>query len=148
MKPGIVRPIAIGVFRHNHKILVAEGYDSVKKEIFYRPLGGTIEFGEPGEQTLRREMQEEIAAEVTNLRYLGAIENIFTFNGQQGHEIVLIYAGEFVDKAMYEQPSLMGQEDNGAKFKAVWKSLADFQDGQVPLYPTGLLEVLVNETNE
>ncbi len=43
-----VRPLAICVFRHHDRILVMEGYDPVKKEHFYRPLGGGIEFGEPG----------------------------------------------------------------------------------------------------
>jgi hypothetical protein len=40
-----IRPIAICVFRHKDRILVAEGYDPVKKQTFYRPLGGVIEFG-------------------------------------------------------------------------------------------------------
>jgi len=41
-----IRSIAICVFRHKNHILVAEGYDPVKDEYFYRPLGGGIEFGE------------------------------------------------------------------------------------------------------
>lgn len=34
-----IRPIAICVFRRDNRILVGEGYDPVKKESFYRPLG-------------------------------------------------------------------------------------------------------------
>ena len=41
-----IRPIAVCVVRNNDNILVFEGYDPVKKETFYRPLGGAIEFGE------------------------------------------------------------------------------------------------------
>jgi hypothetical protein len=33
------------VFRHGNRILVAVAVDEVKNQKFYRPLGGTIEFG-------------------------------------------------------------------------------------------------------
>ncbi len=92
-----IRPIAICVCRDGERILVAEGHDSVKKQIFYRPLGGTIEFGEHGEEAVRREFQEEIGAELDEVRYLGMLENIFTYEGNRGHEIVLVYDGRLAD---------------------------------------------------
>ena len=60
MKAGKIRPLAICVFLHQGRILVSVGYDSVKKQTFYRPLGGKIEFGEPSAETVRRELMEEI----------------------------------------------------------------------------------------
>ena len=145
MKPGKIRPIAIGIFRHNDAILVAEGYDSIKGQTFYRPLGGTIEFGERSDQTVMREIREELGAKITSLRYLGTIENIFTYNGETGHEIVLIYEGEFADQALYNMAVVSAQEDDGSPFKAVWKSLRDFQHGEAPLYPSGLMELLIEK---
>jgi 8-oxo-dGTP pyrophosphatase MutT (NUDIX family) len=97
-----IRPIAICVFRHKDRILVAEGYDPVKKQTFYRPLGGGIEFGEKSDHTVRRELLEEINAEVGELWYLGALENIFVFNGAPGHEIVLVYDGVLKDSGLYD----------------------------------------------
>jgi hypothetical protein len=47
-----IRPIALCVFHNNNRILVFEGYDKAKDEIFYRPLGGGIEFGEKGDVNL------------------------------------------------------------------------------------------------
>jgi hypothetical protein len=146
MKPGKVRPIAIGVFQKDNRILVSEGFDIVKKQAFYRPLGGRIEFGEYGYQTVIREIKEEIQAEVTNLRYLGTIENIFIFNGEKGHEIILIYDGEFVDPGMYNRSVISGQEDDETQIKAVWKSLLEIKNGEVPLYPTGLMQLLTGES--
>ncbi|MBU4225503.1 MAG: NUDIX domain-containing protein [Chloroflexi bacterium] len=61
-----IRPIAICVCCHKDKILVAEGHDSKKNQTFYRPLGGTIEFGERGEETVRREFVEEIGTETAS----------------------------------------------------------------------------------
>jgi len=142
MKPGIVRAIAICVLRRGEDLFVFEGYDHSKSETFYRPLGGTIEFGEHSSQTVLRELREEISAEIIHLRYLGAIENIFVHEGQKGHEIALIYAGDFADPSFYEKTLVLGLEDDGDHFKAMWKPLADFAEGRFPLYPTGLLELL------
>jgi len=43
--PNQIRPLAIYLFRDGDRILVGEGNDPVKRETFYRPLGGGIEFG-------------------------------------------------------------------------------------------------------
>ncbi|NUQ86063.1 MAG: NUDIX domain-containing protein [Anaerolineales bacterium] len=143
MKKNKIRPLAICVFRKNNKILVAEGYDPVKGQTFYRPLGGAIEFGEPAEQTVRRELMEEIGAEVGELKYLGALENIFVFNGEAGHEIVLVYDGVLKEAGLYEQAEVEGKEaEVNESFKAVWKRLDEFVEGKSILYPTGLLEML------
>lgn len=142
MKPNQVRAIAICVFRQQDSILVFEGYDALKRETFYRPLGGTIEFGERSHQTVIREIHEEIDAEITNIRSIGTLENVFTFEGQFGHEIVLVYEAEFAENSLYQKSFVMGKEDNGAQFKALWKPLADFEHGTAPLYPDGLLELL------
>lgn len=143
MKKNRIRPLAICVFRNNDRILVAEGYDPVKKQSFYRPLGGGIEFGEYSEQTVHRELMEEIGAEIGELKYLGTLENIFIFNGETGHEIVLVYDGVLNESGLYEQAVIEGKEaDINESFEAVWKNLDEFGEGRSILYPTGLLELL------
>lgn len=137
-----IRVITIAIIRRNDQLLVFEGYDHVKGETFYRPLGGGIEFGEPSIEALRREFREEINAELTNLRYLTTLENIFTVYGRTGHEFIVIFTAEFAEPALYEKEIIVGFEDNGDRFKALWMSLDDFRAGMVSLYPTGLLELL------
>jgi 8-oxo-dGTP pyrophosphatase MutT (NUDIX family) len=138
-----LRGLAICLFTHRGKILVAEGCDPLKKEIFYRPLGGSIEFGEYGVDTVRRELLEEINAEVADLRYLFTVENIFTFNGEKGHEIVMVYDGRFVDERLYAQAEITGIEDEAQEiFTCSWKHLDEFGPGRPPLYPDRLLENL------
>ena len=144
MKKKRVRPLAICVFRNNNRILVAEGYDSVKQQTFYRPLGGGIEFGEYSEQTIHRELMEEIGAEVSDLKYLGTLENIYVFNGTPGHEIIMVYDGVLKESGLYEQAEVEGIEaEIDESFKAVWKSLDEFGEGKSILYPNGLLELLL-----
>jgi 8-oxo-dGTP pyrophosphatase MutT (NUDIX family) len=136
-----IRPIAICACREGNRILVAEGHDSKKGQTFYRPLGGTIEFGERGSETVRREFREEIGAELTDVRYLGMLENIFTYEGRRGHEIVLVYDGRLAEAAFYKREGFQGNE-LGHLFKVVWKKLEEFGEGKPPVYPDGLLELL------
>jgi len=140
-----IRSIAICVFRHKNHILVAEGYDPVKDEYFYRPLGGGIEFGETSAETICREIMEEINVEVEqeSLEYLGTVENIFHFNGAAGHEIVLIYDGALKEPRLYEQAVIAGKEANGEEIRALWKDVDEFRAGKSILYPTGLAEMLI-----
>lgn len=138
-----IRPLAICLFSHNDKILVSEEYDPATGETFYRPLGGGIEFGEHSTDTIHRELMEEIGAQVKDLVYLGTIENIFTFNGIPGHEIVQVYDGMLVESRLYEQAVISGHEvDVNLPMKVVWKRLDEFGPGKSILYPDGLLEML------
>jgi len=141
MKPNQVRAIAICVFRDDDRLFLAEWRDPLTGQPFYRPLGGTIEFGEYSRDCVVREIREEIGAEVTDLTYLATIENVFTYNRQMGHEIVLVYQAHLADPALYQVESIVG-DDNGSELVVVWKPIDHFRAGKLPLYPTGLLELL------
>ena len=87
---------------------------------------------------------EEINVDVdrNSLKYLGTLENIFTFNGSQGHEIVMIHDGILIESGLYEQSVIVGKEANGEVIRVLWKSLDEFREGKSILYPDGLLELL------
>lgn len=140
-----IRPIALCIFCNNDRILVFEGYDKGKDEIFYRPLGGGIEFGERSEDAVRRELKEELNVDIADLKYLGQLENLFTFNGNSYHEVVLVYDGALTESGLYDQAMLLGKEANGDDIRAMWKSLREFDSGKLILYPHGLLELLRTE---
>jgi 8-oxo-dGTP pyrophosphatase MutT (NUDIX family) len=139
MRPERIRPIAICLCLDSDRILVTEFRE--KGRLYYRPLGGTIEFGERGEETVRREFREEIAADLTGVRYLGTLENIYTDDGRRGHEIVLVYDGRLADGSFYEKDVIQGDE-LGEPFRAVWKRLEEFGPGHPPVYPDGLFALL------
>ena len=141
-----IRPLAICVFSYNDKILVSEECDPAKGETFYRPLGGGIEFGEHSVEAIERELMEEIGADVKDLVYLGTLENIFTFNGTPGHEIVQVYDGKLVESELYEQAVISGHEaDVNLPMKVIWKSLDEFGPGKSILYPEGLLDLVLRQ---
>jgi 8-oxo-dGTP pyrophosphatase MutT (NUDIX family) len=140
--PERIRPIVIGLIIYNDKLFVFEGFDRIKSETFYRPLGGSIEFGERGEVALIREFKEELDTDIINVTYLTTSENIFTYEGKPHHEIVMIYLAEFADKIFYKDKDFIGHEDNGEEMVCSWRALADFIDGDLVLYPDGLTEFI------
>lgn len=142
-----IRTIVLGIFLHDNRLLVFRGDDPERGVVFYRPLGGGIEFGERGCDAFVREMREELGAEVTDVRYLGTLENIFTHRGRRGHEIVLLYEGQFTDPGLYERETFENAQDNGAPIEVSWKPLADFENGAF-LVPTELLAILRGERTE
>jgi len=85
---------------------------------------------------------EEIKAEVTDLHYIGILENVFVYEAEKGHEIVIVYDGRFVDQLFYEKAMISGDEF-GAPFRAMWVDLHALGPGKPPLYPSGLAELLL-----
>lgn len=136
-----IRPLALAVVRDGDRLLVYEGHDPVKDETFYRPLGGGIEFGERGAEAVARELHEELGATARDVRFLGVLENVFTYAGEPGHEIALMYEVELAEPIENRTRIL----DDDAE--AVWVPLSALRAGREPLYPDGLLELLDSSPN-
>ena len=103
-----IRPIALGIVKKNNKILVGEGYDKVKNEVFYRCIGGGIEFLEDSKEALKREFKEEINIDIIVGEFLGVAENIFTYNGKNAHELILFYNVHIKDEDYKEKYNIDG----------------------------------------
>ena len=133
-----IRPIALGLAIKDNKLLVSEGYDKVKDQTFYRCLGGGIEFLEKSDEALKREFKEEIGADVTVKDFLGLQENIFTFNGKNGHELIFIYSVDIKDCDYKEEYSIIDEVNSLAR----WIDINDFKSGKQILYPTDVVKYL------
>ena len=140
-KPGEIRILALGLIRDGDRIFISEGYDPGKQQTFYRVLGGGVDFGETSRDALQREFQEEIQAELTNIVYLGCIENLFTFNDQLGHEILFIYQCDFVDSKFYQLQQIDFAEGERKK-RALWVEIERFQSGELRLVPEQFFDYL------
>ncbi len=140
-----IRPVALGLFWRGDELLVFEGRDPTSGEVFYRPLGGGIQFGERGDEALQREFAEELAVELGDVRYLGALENICAYNGERSHEIVQLYEATFADSSLYDQEHFEVHEEDDLVFPARWVPLSELRSDGPPLYPEGLLAYLNGE---
>lgn len=125
---------AMLIVRNGEKLLFSRGFDEVKKQAFLRPLGGHVEFGETGAETIKREMQEEVGCEALDVKFVSAIENLFTYNGKKGHEVILVYEGRLADASLYTKDSFMFMEGD-RKSMAGWFSKADVEREGIPIYP-------------
>lgn len=137
-KPGEIRVLALGLIRDGDRLFISEGFDPVKQQTFYRAMGGGVDFGETSREALQREFQEEIQAELVNIRYLGCLENLFTFNGKPGHEIIQLYQCDFADPKFYQLPQLVFAEGKRQK-TALWVDIKRFQSGELKLVPAEFL---------
>ncbi|MBW4669666.1 MAG: NUDIX hydrolase [Cyanomargarita calcarea GSE-NOS-MK-12-04C] len=140
-KSGEIRVLALGLIRDGDRIFISEGYDPVKEQTFYRVMGGGVDFGETSLEALNREFQEEIQAELKSIRYLGCLENIFTFNGEPRHEIIQLYECDFVDQKFYQLQSLVFAEGERKK-KALWVDINRFKTGELKLVPENFFDYL------
>ena len=68
----------------------------------WRPVGGSIEFGERAADALKREFAEELNQEIRDQRLLCVLENLYSHNDSPGHEIVFVFEAEFADAEAYK----------------------------------------------
>jgi ADP-ribose pyrophosphatase YjhB (NUDIX family) len=128
----ILKAMAVVRRPRDGALLVSEHVDS-RDPPFQRPLGGHVEFGEYALDTVRREFAEEIAQELTGVRLLGVLENIFDWRGGTEHEVVFIFTAAFAAAPAYEieeQPI----RDNPDR-RVLWRPPNAVSP---PLYPAGL----------
>jgi len=134
-----IRPVAVGVPRRDDEILLSRLYEDGKP--FYRPIGGAIEFGESSDQALAREFDEELGVAVAEAELLETLENTFTFEGQQGHEIWFLYDVALAESWPYERDGFQGREPEADEtYRAVWKPIDALAD--VTVYPEHLASLL------
>jgi ADP-ribose pyrophosphatase YjhB (NUDIX family) len=133
----VIKAMAVIRRPRDGALLVSE-YDGPNSAPFQRPLGGHVEFGEYAADTIRREFPEEIGQEVTDVRLLGVVENLFRWQGRDEHEVVFVFSARFADPAAYEiaeQPIL---DDTEGYTRVVWRQPDAVSP---PLYPDGVSEL-------
>lgn len=133
-----IRNLAVGVPVRDGHVLVQEFGGSEGERPFVRAIGGGIEFGERAVEALRREYLEELGLVVTAAELLGVTENIFSFLGRAGHEIVHIFAVECAGLETWPLEARVRVIDDEST--VAWHRLDTLGGDGLPLYPDGALD--------
>ena len=133
-----IRNLAVGLPVRDGHVLVQEFGGADGGPPFVRAIGGGIEFGERAIEALKREFLEELGVAVTAAELLGVTENIFTFLGRAGHEIVHIFAVECADLEAWPLDARVKVIDDESV--VAWRRLEALGSESLPFYPDGALD--------
>lgn len=128
-----------GICIRNGKILLQKATDDTA----YAFPGGHVSFGETHEQTLVRELREEIAVEVKvgKLRWVG--ELFFPWGTRRCHQICLYYEIELCNPDIPLAGTFVGREqlhDRNFDMEFHWIDLETLD--KIEVYPTNTAEML------
>jgi 8-oxo-dGTP pyrophosphatase MutT (NUDIX family) len=104
-------------FRNGHVLV-----HRATHEAFWTFPGGGAEIGETSQQTLEREMVEELGVEVAVERLLWMVENFFHYEGRDWHELGLYYLMRLPESFPFESEVIIHRVvdgDNDLEFKWV-----------------------------
>lgn len=132
------------VIRRGSEVLLSFAIDPVSGVRYGRFLGGAIEFGERAEDTVRRELHEEIGVELGTVNPLGVVEDVCEFGGRWHHEITFVFEASFADPTNYERVNFLVNE-TVCDGPAEWVALERVTSGAIPFYPPELVSLLRRE---
>ncbi len=90
-------------------------------EPFWTFPGGRAEIGETSEETLKREMMEELGVSVTVGRLLWIVENFFRYEGRDWHELGFYYLMDIPPEFPFAPHDIIHRmEDGGDHLEFKW----------------------------
>ena len=92
------------------------------------------------EETVKRELVEELGKEIEITGYVATIENFFALEGQKYHEIMFIHKAEFADEADKNITETMENLEGKDYLKYEWIDIEKID--KYPLLPAVMKEVL------
>jgi len=117
-KSECIEVIARAIIVHQNKILLCQ----VRGESYFFLPGGHVEFGESGEETLRREAKEEFGGSLQSAKFLGIVEHQYGKKNKKRHEVNLVY------RAKLRGASVKSIEDH---IVFAWKDIKELNRAKV-----------------
>lgn len=117
-------------FRNNHVLIHRASHEN-----FWTFPGGRAEIGETTEQTLEREMLEELGLPARIDRLLWSVENFFQYEGKCWHEYGLYYLMHLPDTLPFHESDIihrMQDGKNALEFRWAEATRASLQNLIVP----------------
>lgn len=106
----------------------------------YALLGGRVKIGEASEETVKREILEELGKEICITGYIATIENLFEMKGKQYHEIMFVYQADFVNQEDKQEIKTMNNQEGEKYLQYEWIKKEDLH--KIPLKPEKMKDIL------
>ena len=133
----------VGVAIHDGSVLLHRA----DHEAFWTLPGGRAEHGETAEETLEREMREELATDVAVVRLLWFVENFFEYDGRSYHEIALYFLMQLPESSLPRSSESFDRFDAGVRLRFKWHRVQADLLTQLPLFPAFLPQALTELPN-
>lgn len=132
---------AAGIIIHNNKVLLHHNIN----DTYYALLGGRVKFGENSEDTIKREIKEELGKDIKITGYVSTIENFFEIKNRKYHEILFIHKAEFINdddkKIEWTLKNIEGNTEKNIQYE--WISLDNL--GSTCIKPVAIKQILENK---
>ncbi len=125
-----------GVVIHNNKVLT---HRNLNDDHYCLP-GGRIEIGENSEDTIIREIQEELGKVIEITGYVATIENFFEMKGSKYHELYFVHRIDFKDVEDKKINTTMHNKEGKEYLQYEWLDLNEID--KYNLLPLCLKDIL------
>jgi ADP-ribose pyrophosphatase YjhB (NUDIX family) len=130
-----------GVATHEGRVLLHRS----EIDDFWSLPGGRARHLEPASTALRREMREELGAEVNVVRLLWVVENFFRERGEAHHELGLYFLMSFdPGSRLYSHDGPFPGDEEGLALEFQWYPQEERVLTQLPVYPAFLQQTLTS----
>lgn len=137
---GLLNCRAAGIIIHDGKVL----FHRNTADVYYALIGGRVQMCESSDDTVVREIKEELGKEIEITGYVATIENFFNAKGKDFHEILFVHRAEFVndeDKKITETlKNIEGGKDKTVQYE--WLDLNKIDEYDIR--PSVIKDILKN----
>lgn len=137
---GLLNCRAAGIIIHDGKVL----FHRNTADVYYALIGGRVQMCESSDDTVVREIKEELGKEIEITGYVATIENFFNAKGKDFHEILFVHRSEFVndeDKKITETlKNIEGGKDKTVQYE--WLDLNKIDEYDIR--PSVIKDILKN----
>ena len=130
-----------GIIRNKGKILLHKN----EKEDFYAIPGGRIKIGEDSISAMKREVSEEIEANIIVSDMKAVIENFFELEGMKYHEVMLVYNVDFEENSELYNQEVIKVTEEGKNINFIWEDIDNIKN--LNLKPKVLKSLLLEQGN-
>ena len=130
----------VGVAIHDGSVLLHRA----DHDAFWTLPGGRSEHGETAEQTIKREMVEELRTSVEVVRLLWLVENFFEYEGLNYHEVALYFLIRFPPGSAPLNAAAFDAVDAAVPLRFKWFRVEPKLLASLPLVPAFLAKGLAN----